>query len=59
MAEWARVLDWRPGGPGFESRCGNFALDFGNSTYRASPVSFGGDTKRSHIEGRCHGLHHS
>ena len=25
MAEWVRTLDWRPGGPGFESRCGNFA----------------------------------
>ena len=23
MAEWVRALDWRPGGPGFESRCGN------------------------------------
>ena len=25
MAEWVRALDWRPGCPGFESRCGNFA----------------------------------
>ena len=24
VAEWVRALDWRPGGPGFESRCGNF-----------------------------------
>ena len=26
MAEWVRALDWRPGGPGFESCCSNFAL---------------------------------
>ena len=25
--EWVRALDWRPGGPGFESRCGNFASE--------------------------------
>ena len=24
-AELVRALDWRPGGPGFEPRCGNFA----------------------------------
>ena len=23
MAEWVRALDWRPGGPGFESRYSN------------------------------------
>ena len=23
MAEWVKVLYWRPGSPGFESRCGN------------------------------------
>ena len=38
MAEWVRALNWRPGGPGFESRCGN-------SGYPALPVSFGGDSK--------------
>ena len=42
-----RALDWRPGGPGFESRCGNFASEFGNSVYPTLPVSFGGDTKSS------------
>ena len=26
-AEWVRALDWRPGGPGFESRCGNVASE--------------------------------
>ena len=42
-----RALDWRPGGPGLESRCGNLFLlrNFGNSVYPALPVSFGGDTK--------------
>ena len=53
MAEWVRALDWRPGGPGFESRCGNFALEFGNSVYPTFPVSFGGDTnsRRSLLSG--------
>ena len=27
MAEWVIVLDCRPGGPGFEYCCGNFALE--------------------------------
>ena len=27
VAEWVRALDWRPGGPGFESRCANFASE--------------------------------
>ena len=27
MAELVRALDWRPGGPGFESCCGNFVLE--------------------------------
>ena len=45
MAEWDRALDWQPGGPVFESCCGNFASNFGNSVYPALPVSFGGDTK--------------
>ena len=27
MAEWVRALDWRPGGPGFEARCGHFVSD--------------------------------
>ena len=44
-AEWVRALDWRPGGPGFEHGCGNFASELGNSVYPALPVSFGGDTK--------------
>ena len=45
MAEWVRAVDWRPDGPGFESRCGNFASEVFNSVYPALPVSFGGDTK--------------
>ena len=27
VAEWVGALDWRLGGPGFESRCGKFALE--------------------------------
>ena len=27
VAEWVRALDWRPGGPAFESRCGNFTSE--------------------------------
>ena len=27
VAEWVRALDWRPGGPGFESLCGNFGSE--------------------------------
>ena len=27
VAEWVRALDWRPGGPGFESHCGDFDLE--------------------------------
>ena len=27
VAERSRALDWRPGGPGFESRCDNFASE--------------------------------
>ena len=45
VSEWVRALDWRPGGPGFESRCVNFASDFGNFVYSALPVSFVRDTK--------------
>ena len=45
VAEWARALDWRPGGPGFESRCANFASEICNSIFPALPVSFRGDTK--------------
>ena len=48
VAEGVRALDWLPGGPGFESRCGNLIIrfgTFGNSVYPALPVSFGGDTK--------------
>ena len=44
VAEWVRALDWRPGGPGFEFRGGNFR-NFGKSVYPGLPVYFGGDTK--------------
>ena len=27
VAEFVRALDWRPGGPGFEALCGNFASE--------------------------------
>ena len=27
VAESVRALNWQPGGPGFESRCGNFASE--------------------------------
>ena len=27
VAEWVGALDWRPGGPGFESRSDNFASE--------------------------------
>ena len=43
-ARWPSGLDWRPGGPGFESHSGNFASELGNSVYPGLPVSFGGDT---------------
>ena len=45
VAEWVRVQDWRPGGPGFESCCGNFASELCNSVYPTLPMSFGGDNK--------------
>ena len=46
VAEWVRALDWRPGSPGFESRCGNLlASDLGNTVSPALPVSFGEDTE--------------
>ena len=45
MAEWVSVLDWRPGGPGFESRCGNFASELWQFHLPALPVSFRGDAK--------------
>ena len=49
MTEWVRALDWRPGGPGFESCVGNFASELWQFRlkYPALPVtvSFGGDTK--------------
>ena len=63
MAEWVRSLDWRPGGPGFESSCGNFALDlwqfhlprfanvFRETLNVAGPfylMSMPGEIKRSH-----------
>ena len=27
VAESVRALDWQPGGPGFESHCGNFVSE--------------------------------
>ena len=45
MAEWVRALDWRPGGPGFEYRCGNFGSELWQFSLPRLPVSFGGDTK--------------
>ena len=68
MAEWVRGLDWRPGGPGFESLCATLLRNFGNSIYPALTLYFGGDTKgrrsllsgvyargskRSHTGGKC------
>ena len=37
MTVWVRALDWRPGGPGFESRCGNFASELWQ--FRLPPAS--------------------
>ena len=37
MAEWVRAFDWRPGGPGFESRCGNL-FRFGISAIPFTPL---------------------
>ena len=46
VAEWVRAWDWRPGGPGFESHCGNFAPELWQFRLpHFGPVSFGGDTK--------------
>ena len=48
VAEWVGALDWRPGGPGFESRSDNFASELWQfCLYPALPVSFRGDTKSS------------
>ena len=54
VVEWGRALDWdwRPGGPGFECRCGNFASElwkFHLYLYSALPVSFGGDTNTRRV----------
>ena len=38
--------DWRPGGPGFESCCGNFASELQNGKSPTLLVYFGGNTKR-------------
>ena len=53
MGEWVRVVDWRPDGPGFESRCGNFASELWQFCLPRFAVSFGGDTKnrRSRLSG--------
>ena len=45
MAEWVIALDWRPGGPRFESCCDNFASELCQFRLPDLPVSFGGDTK--------------
>ena len=46
MAEWVRRLDWRPGGPGFESRCDNFASELWQFRLpRFASVFRRGDTK--------------
>ena len=48
MAAWVIALAWtgdRVVLAELESRCGNFARNFGNSVYPALPVSFGGNTK--------------
>ena len=46
VAEWVGALDWRSGGPGFKSRCGNlFASELWQFRLPPLPVSFGGDTK--------------
>ena len=45
VAEWVKVVDWRPGGPWFESSCGNIIrLGTLKIVYPALPVCFGGDT---------------
>ena len=36
MAEWVRALDWRPGGPGFESHSGQ--LRFGTLAIPFTPL---------------------
>ena len=48
VAEWVRSLDWRPGGPGFESCWRYFASElwqFHLSQRPTLPASFVGDTK--------------
>ena len=45
MAEGVTALDWRPGGPGLVSRCGNLICFRTLAIYPALPVLFGGDTK--------------
>ena len=44
MAEEARALDWRLGGPRYPATATSLQ-NFGNSVHPALPVSFGGDTK--------------
>ena len=45
MAEWVIVLNCRPGGPGFEYCCGNFASVLWQFRLPCFANSFGGDTK--------------
>ena len=37
VAEWVKVLDWRPGGPWFESSCGNL-IRLGTSKIQFTPL---------------------
>ena len=37
MSEWVRALDWRPGGPWLESRCGNL-IRFGTLVIPFTPL---------------------
>ena len=45
MAEWVRALDWRPGGPAFESCCDNLASELWQFRLPDLPVSFEENTK--------------
>ena len=37
MSEWVRALDWQPGGPWLESRCGNL-IRFGTLAIPFTPL---------------------
>ena len=36
VSEWVRTYDWRPGGPGLESHCGDFVSELWQ--FRLKPV---------------------